>query len=329
MMPGETGDYYQRRQLAAESLNKLQAQYRLAEQRRDELRRQLQGEEPTFGIFTGGTPAKSGGVIVDPKVAEYQRQLDQLLLEYTDKHPRVIALRETIAALRAQKGGDAPIAAPTIEADPAKLAARALDINPVYQSMKISLSQAELELVDLRNKIAQQQSAVSDLQSKVNTIPEVEAELARLNRGYEVNRAQYQALLQRLESARLSEQAEDSREQVKFRVIEPPAIPLTPLAPNRPLLATGVLILALGLGGASAFMRSQLKPVFSDRRAFATITGIPVHGVVAMTQSLSAKLSGHSYRWTAMLIALAASYLVVVASAAKLAAMMAGGSGDV
>lgn len=326
LMPGETGDYYQRRQTASEELAKLRSQYALTEQRRDELRRQLQGEEPTFGLFSGGAATKNAGGVSDPRLAEYQRQLDQLLLEFTDKHPRVIALRETMQQLKDKKGPDA-VPPPVVETDPARIAARALDVNPVYQNMKINLSQTELELVDLRNKIAQQQSAVSDLQTRVNTIPEVEAQLARLNRDYEVNRAQYQALLQRLESARLSEQAEGSREQIKFRIIEPPTVPLVPLGPNRPLLATLVFLFAVGTGASVAVLRNLLKPVFSNRATLASVINVPVLGVISLARNGNAALGGRSLQWVGGAVGLGIMYFAMLAVSSKLALLIGGGPG--
>jgi polysaccharide chain length determinant protein (PEP-CTERM system associated) len=284
LMPGQTGDYYARRQTVADDLAKLRSQYSVVEQRRDELRRQLEGEEPTFGLVNPTTPAGRVATVTDAKIAEFQKQLDQLLLQYTDKHPRVVALRETIEQLRKQAPAD-PVPEASAPVDPTRLAARMLDVNPVYQSMKINLSQTELELVELRNKISQAQSVTSDLQGKVNTIPEVEAQLARLNRDYEVNRTQYQALLQRLESARLSEQADDSQEHVKFRIIEPPTVPLVAQGPNRHLLSAGVFAAALLGGLAAAFILSQIRPVFSTRQALINAAGgIPVLGMINLAQ---------------------------------------------
>lgn len=321
LMPGQTGDYYQRRQLATDALDKLRSQLRLAEGRRDELRRQLQGEEPTFGIFTGGSKGAVSSPL-DAKIADYQKQLDQLLLVYTDKHPKAVALQETIELLKKQKAqGIADQPAP-IETDPARLAARSLDINPVYQNMKISLNQVELEIVELNSKIAQQQAQLGDLQSKVNTIPEVEAQLARLDRDYEVNRAQYQALLQRLESARLSEEAEGSREQIKFRVIQPAAVPLVPLSPNRPLLASIVLALALACGFGVARIRDQLQPVFTDRASIAAATGLPILGVISTVKTANNKDTHFAYHWYASLCGLVVLFLLFLAKSTQLASFL-------
>ena len=79
---------------------------------------------------------------------------------------------------------------------------RSLNMNPVYQNLRMQLSQADADLAEMRGQIGAQQSVIADLRSRVDAIPEVEAELARLNRDYEVNKKQYDTLLQRLESAR-------------------------------------------------------------------------------------------------------------------------------
>jgi hypothetical protein len=234
----------------------------------------------------------------------------------------VMALRETIEQLRKQGAVD-PV--PDAPMDPTRLAARMLDVNPVYQSMKLNLSQTELELVELRNKISQAQAVTSDLQSKVNTIPEVEAQLSRLNRDYEVNRAQYQALLQRLDSARLSEQADGSQEQIKFRIIEPATPPLIAEGPNRVLLSVGVFAAALMGGLAAAFILSQIRPVFSTRQALTTAAGgIPVLGMINLAQVTQfGKSSVGNARLAGAVAALGAVFVVVVLFSDRGAALLA------
>ena len=160
------------------------------------------------------------------------------------------------------------------------LLVRSLDMNPVYQNLKMSLSTADAELAELRGELASQEQKVASLRSKVDAIPEVEAELSRLNRDYQVNKTQYDEMLQRLESARISEQADQSTENVKFRVIEPPIEPITPSGPQRAVMSTAVLFIALGAGIALAFLLQQLRPVFSTRDSVQQVTGLPVIGAV-------------------------------------------------
>jgi len=279
LMPGGQGDYYQRLDSSMRQLDELKTRYRQIQERRNELQRQIDGEVPTFGL-TGPV----SGDPIDGQIAAYQGRIDQLLVQYTDKHPEVVALKATIERLKAEKEQGAKVspslAPPGSDATADDLIARSLDMNPVYQNMKISLSQADAELAELRGQLAAQEQAVANLRGKVDAIPEVEAELLRLTRDYEVNKKQYDELLQRLESARISEQADQSTEDVKFRVIEPPVVPLTPSGPKRGLLSALVLVVALAAGLALAFVLQQVRPVFSTRDALRQVTGLPVVGAV-------------------------------------------------
>jgi hypothetical protein len=151
--------------------------------------------------------------------------------------------------------------------------------------MRISLSQTELQLVDVRNRLTRAQGEVGKLRGLVNTVPEVEAELSRLNRDYEVTRVQHQQLLQRLESARITEQAEQSKDASRFQIVEPPTVPVLPTGVPRGLLATAALLAALGAGVLLALVLNQTHPVFSTRSQLATMTGLPVFGSVSYAPS--------------------------------------------
>ena len=280
LMPGSGGDYFQRLDTEMVSMQTLTQRLRQLTERRDELKRQLDGEEPTFGLM-----GSSDGSPIDGQIARYKAQLDQLLLQYTEKHPEVTSLRETVARLEDEKRRGARIsesvAAPGATTTTNEAMVRSLDRNPVYQNLRVALSQAEADLAELRGQVAAQQSNVAGLRSRVNTIPEVEAEYTRLNRDYAINKAQYDALMQRLESARLSEQAEQNTENVKFRIIEPPSMPVAPSGPFRLLLDAAVLIGALGAGVALAILLSQIHQTFSTREVLQRVTGIPVLGSLA------------------------------------------------
>jgi capsular polysaccharide biosynthesis protein len=159
---------------------------------------------------------------------------------------------------------------------------QSLKANPVYQSLQVELNRTEQQIAEQRADLAQRSARVAELQRLVNTVPEVEAQLAQLNRDYEVNRNQYQALIKTLETAKLSDQA-DKTGIVKFQIMEPPSVPLKPVAPNRKLLYSAVLIAALAAGFALAYVLNQIRPVFQNVRSLANITGLPVLGFVSRT----------------------------------------------
>jgi polysaccharide chain length determinant protein (PEP-CTERM system associated) len=186
---------------------------------------------------------------------------------------------------------------------------RSLDMNPVYQNLRLALSQADADLAALRGQIQAQQTSINELRGRVNAIPEVEAELARLNRDYEVNKRNYDTLVQRLESARISESAEQSADNVKFRVIEPPTKPFKPSGPERMALNAVVLLAALGLGGGLAVLLAQLHPTFTTRDLLHRVTGVPVIG--AITAAVQTTLVPW-YRREGVLVGAAVSLLLVV-----------------
>lgn len=306
-LPGQAGDYYTRLQAEQTKLEDLQARYRLAQQARAEISKQLEGEEPTFGLFNGG--GDEAGASADPQLADLQHQLDQLLLVYTDKHPKVIALKATIAQLQAQKAAaskaQAQKAAAGVPQSRSQAAAMALDVNPVYQNLRLEQSRTDVALVELREQVAEEEHSVADLKARVNTIPQTEAQLTQLTRDYEVTKAEHTALVQRLESARLSDQADITNNPVKFRIIEPPQRPLTPVGPKRILLMTGALLAGLAAGTALALLLNQLKPVFLSRAMLGAATGLPVLGSISFVQH-------RADRSEPMLLGIACGALLVV-----------------
>jgi uncharacterized protein involved in exopolysaccharide biosynthesis len=166
------------------------------------------------------------------------------------------------------------------------LAINSLDQNPAYITLKTAHASAEISLTETRSKLREAEKEVASLRASVNTIPEVEAKLAQLNRDYEVNKTRHAELLKSLETARLSENVEQSRDDVRFRVIEPPVAPLRPVSPNRPLFVAVVLLGAIAAGCGLAFLMHQLNPVFATRQSLRDSLGdMPVLGSVSLALS--------------------------------------------
>jgi polysaccharide chain length determinant protein (PEP-CTERM system associated) len=278
VLPGAGGDYFARLQQAEAEASTLAGQVRALQARRDELARQVEGEEPIFGLTAGGSIG--GGSSVDGPIADFERQLADLRIKVTDKHPDVLRVQQTLADLYAIRDEErARQAAAGSASDSSNL-----NSNPVYQQLRISLSEADSELAALRQQLAQSQAAASSLKRMVDTIPVVEADMNRLDRDYDVVKRQYDALVQRLESARLSDDVQSDGEQVTFDVIEPPRVPLFASAPNRELLFAVVLGAALAVGLGTAFLFSQHSPVFYSGQALAKFAGLPVYGSVGLAR---------------------------------------------
>jgi uncharacterized protein involved in exopolysaccharide biosynthesis len=157
-----------------------------------------------------------------------------------------------------------------------------LKTNPVFQGIQAELNRAEVQAAELRQDLAQRSARVAQLKRLVDTVPEVEAELARLNRDYEITRTRYRELVERRETARLSESAE-RQGAVKFQIIDPPSVGFQPVAPARMLMLIGVLLAGLAGGAALAYALNQTRPVYQNPRVLGMKTGLPVLGSVSRT----------------------------------------------
>ncbi len=152
VLPGDGGDYFSRMQEEGSKLEALRGRAMQLTQRRAELVRQLEGEEPTFGLV-GGESAQSRWT---RRSRHCSGRVDQLLARYTDKHPEVVALQEQITELEKDReaGKTGGSSAPRGVSSADEALARSLDMNPVYQNIRISLSSTEAELAELRGEIA-------------------------------------------------------------------------------------------------------------------------------------------------------------------------------
>jgi len=275
MLPGSTGDYYTRLEGARTDLASAELQLQELQNRRSELQRQLDGEEPVFlGAGGGGVAASSP---LDQRIQALNVRRDELMARYTDQHPEVRQIDGLIEELQAKRDEEQAAMAPG-----AGRSFGSLNASPVYQGMRTMLAETEAQVAELEIRVREYRRRVDELNSRVVQIPEIEAQLQQLDRDYRVVSRQHQELLERRESARLSQDVETNASDVSFRVIDPPYVPLVPNEPNKLLLNIGVVIVALGAGVGLALLVSLLKPLITDARMLAMSTGLPLLGTVTL-----------------------------------------------
>ncbi len=271
MMPGSQNDYYGKLESAQDSLQQAQLALREAQNQRDQMKQQMEDDKDSYLAYTDVVP--QAGSALDMRIQNLQQQLDDLLIRYTEKHPDVIGIKNMIAVLEERKKEERATM-DDLDMGPAG--------DPVYQQIKIQMAQADANVAALKTRVDQYQETVNQLQKMVDTIPKIEAEFTQLNRDYGVQKANYQQLLARREQASIGEQMEMSGDQVQFRVVDPPRVPLTPSSPNRPLLMSGVLVFSLAAGVALAFLLYLLRPTFDSPQAVIESLGRPVLGAISL-----------------------------------------------
>ncbi|MBT0669127.1 chain-length determining protein [Novosphingobium profundi] len=192
----------------------------------------------------------------------------------TENHPDVIAARNQVAALKGAaaaegSGGGVP--------------------NPAYTSLQSIRAERLANVQSLVARKAALQSDVATLTANAIQNPELAAEATRIARDYDVLRDQYDKLLQDREELRIRGEVKTEREAVKFEVVDPPTTPRKPVAPNRPILLVGVLIVGLGGGCAAAFALSKVRSVYATTAGLERATGLPVLGAISQNLTDSAK----------------------------------------
>ncbi len=278
LMRGETGqDYYAELADAKGLVDDATLALKEATDRRDSLKQQLSGADPTLMDSASDTVASSK---YDARIESLNRELDALRLKYTEQHPDVVATKRLIAQLEAEKTKEASLKKPS----------SGMTQSPYYQQLNISLAEAEANVASMRARLSEYQSRYAQLRAAANKLPEVDAELSQLTRNYDVYKKNYDSLLARRESAQMSSAVDTKTDSVDFRIIDPPRVPLAPSFPNRPLLISLALLGAIAAGIALAFLLSQIKPTVNNRIDLGSLTDLPILGTVSMIETHDAKV---------------------------------------
>lgn len=276
---GAEQGFYARIEAEKQRLEEAQLQQRELEGQLASARRQLEGEDPVMFDYNSGAPAGFTSQF-DERIKTLQSQLDALLIRFTDNHPDVVETRRLMDSLKQQR--DEEVAVLQQQAQTAPVSS-GLNQSQVYQEMKLNAARLENEMASVNVRVQNYADKLAALERQRNIIPDIEARFAGLNRDYDITKMKYEELLSRRESIDLSQKADESQQDVQFKIIEPPHVPLKPSGPPRVLLYTVVLVAGAALGIFMAFARSQISPVVTSALQLKTIADFPVFGLVSHT----------------------------------------------
>jgi polysaccharide chain length determinant protein (PEP-CTERM system associated) len=297
-LPGDS-NYGSRLDQAREDLAKTQAELDDNRNQREVLAKQL-ATVPRLvesvnapGEFGAGPPIGGGiggggiGVGDDAasRVADLERKLRTLLENDTEQHPDVIRTKRLLEQARQDAANSAPTDAPAAPIQGIRTTAP----NPVYDQLQIQLVTLDTNIASLESKLKRQQGAVEKWQGLAKEVPEVAAQLQKLTRDYDVTKKAYDELLNRRESAKIGSDLQTQTQTVQFRVVDPPAAPLKPVAPKRPLLLAVVLIGGLIAGGAFAFLLTQIDDSILTVRQLKELVPLPVLGGISLVTTAAQK----------------------------------------
>lgn len=230
---------------------------------------------------TGAVMVTESGAPSKTRVEILEGKLHDLQLRYTPDHPDVQAVQREIAEAKRQEEQEGQVARVAPKPDQSATAGPS-------QATTVSSSRTDLEIVTpellrerervaiLRSQLAslkhtielrtkQREEIIGQIasyQSRINSLPLVEQQMAALTRDYQISQGNYKSLLDKKLAAGLATDMEHSEKSERFKIIDAARYPEKPIKPNRILLASICslvgLVLGLGVGLGLEFRLGKL-----------------------------------------------------------------------
>lgn len=296
-MPGDQGGYYARMHRAIDDLEKQKLVSKELKNKKLRLKKLIEEQKQEAIISAKNIAEKTDNSTqngqeheLDKEIEDYETALRNLKLKFTEEHPDVVQAKVVLDELKEKRKKDlAKIKKEKVELI-TENPLEALKSNPIYQELLISLGQTEANLAVANARFVEYQARVDKLRAKIDVLPTVEAELKSLNRDYLIHKKNYEALVDRKESALISQNVEQRTDNVNFDVIDPPFVGSKPSGPPRIIFSAVVMLFSIACGVFFAFFMGQVKPVIDTQKTLEKVAGRPVLGAVSLIVDSKRKL---------------------------------------
>lgn len=183
-------------------------------------------------------------------LTELSNQRDNLLIDYTELHPDIVKLSQSIATLR--------------------------------RNIKTVLSN---NLNQIAQRKASLESLIRQYTKSLETLPQQEKELTRLTRYFSVNEKVYSYLLEKRAETAILKSSTISNSRVLDEALNYPI----PVKPKRMLIVLVGMILGGIVGIAYAFLREFLNDTVKNTEEIERYSSIPIYGVVPLNKNKKTK----------------------------------------
>ncbi len=200
-----------------------------------------------------------------------QAKLDALLIDSTEKHPGVIKLRKEIELLNAQIDGQKK----------KRVEMKDYVLNPIYRRIQEEFSEAKTDLRQLEMKEVEFTKWVQKYRERLKALPERQLQKMRLLRDYAVDLNIYTLLKQKRETALLTQRLDIDEKGTRFRILDPPQVPLRPIRPNINMIIFLGTIMGACVGGGMIFASEFADHSFRDITEARRYLDLPILGSIS------------------------------------------------
>jgi tyrosine-protein kinase Etk/Wzc len=253
---------------------RISIQRRLEEQRR--LKMVMTSRVPAV-VRQDMNPAEQA---LQQQLTAKRAEFEAISSKYTAFHPDVIrAARETQEIEMRLANHQASIEGNTervvVDMEP--------EISTDVIAADFEAAEIQLELDQANREVARREQAVNEtngkiraLQARLNPRPEVNQELTVLVRDHEAAKQQYSYLSSRKANAQLAASVDTYERNETFKIVDEANLPIVPISPNRPLLASVSVVASLLLGLGFAFMREYFAPSLNNEEEAFSELKLPI-----------------------------------------------------
>lgn len=241
--------------------------------------------------------------IKESEIAKMEEELKNLLIDSTELHPMVKELRHKIAVARQElESGEYQVANSEQPINDARRQVLQKELDKlINEGTKASLGAT-----------AYASETVQDPNASIFKLILMDKVGSSIGRDMRVNEDIYNMLLQRLETAKITQRLEASKEGTRYSIIEPARLPLKPDRPNKLKLIFLGIMLGSFTGTGFVLGKEFMDRSFLDIDDAKQNLNLPVLGAISRitTQEEIDKQKHKEKKW--ITIALNASFILVL-----------------
>ncbi len=203
------------------------------------------------------------------QLTELESKLAALRSRYSEQHPDVQStLREIEKVKREGSSRGRRNAAGSKQSGKAT--------NPAYVSLQADLDKISVSISSLSAERSRYEKQIKEVYEKLQSMPQVAKVFMDLDTEYQIAKAHYNDIQQKLLAARVSQGMEEEQLGESFQVIEPAFLPEKPFKPNRLAIMLIGVVLGFGFSVGMVSLKELTDKRIRDANTLEKIAGLRV-----------------------------------------------------